>query len=239
MSNKALGCPKQLIVAAGGRGSRMSEQANHQHNKPLIEIDGQPVIYNVLSLAKQADFSQFLITVNESNYLAIKKIADSLDINYLLRLTAPGFRGIPLVFEDVLDERFALVCGHHPIPLLHYHTMFESSQNYELVFSAFPLNGRDKKIFIDFIYKKEGILTKKLSTNTNTYYIDSPFIATKNMARLIKDNHFDISMPQLAYEYFKDGGKISAVKANFPSEFDIDDEYRETEKYLRNYLRDC
>lgn len=223
----------QLVVAAGGVGSRMGSSLNGKESKVLIEYDGNPFLWYVLSWAKQSGIGKFFISVNQRNLKTIGNIASKLGIDFTLSMTGPGFKGVPLLFEKYLDERFMVICGHHPVPPEHLKKMLKSSS--EVVFSSFYYpnkHQREVRVEGDNLELSEEYMFGK-------YYIDSPFIITKDLSRKIRDFNYKKSHHQLAFEHWRNGGSFEAVPAKMPPEFDYREGFERTKRFLDMYFENA
>ena len=194
---------KQLVVAAGGIGSRLNRDLNSYRSKVLIDYKGIPLIFYLLKSAKEAGVREFLISVNEHTKAKIESIANCLDLTYTLALTSKGFRGVPLLFGNDLDDRFIFACGHHPISQEYFIELFKSAPDYAIVSSSyFQPNQHQREILVEGFSEDQLILidTGKREIGISGYFIESPHLVTKSMAEDIKRNNFDVSWPYIIYQ---------------------------------------
>ena len=230
-----------IVVAAGGIGSRMSQSLNIHRSKALIDYNGKPLIYYLLSSAKEAGISNFFISVNEHNKSKIEAIADSLEINYKTRLTGDNFAQVPTLFRDELDYKFLVICGHDPVPTHHIKSLLDKSEFYDAVTTAYDnINNttenkkRIKLNVINGIQEFEKIdLNKELVPNDHIY-VRNPYIINQDILNQVIKCDYVRTAGYFIYQLWENGGKVTSVKATMPVEFDIDSEFKRTKKYLDN-----
>jgi NDP-sugar pyrophosphorylase family protein len=234
---------KDIVIAAGGIGSRMSISLNSHRNKTLIEYYGKPLIYYLLSSAKKAGLVNFFISVNEHNQSKIESIANSLDINYKTRLTGNNFAQVPTLFKDELDYKFMVICGHDFVPTEHIKALLNESELNDAVTTAYEnINNTTENKRRIILHINNGIqefemidLNKQLVPEEHTY-VRNPYIINKDILHQVIQSQYEFTAGYFIYKLWKNGGKVTSVKASMPVEFDTDKEFERTKKYLDSYL---
>ncbi len=234
----------QLVIAAGGVGSRMNSELNSFNSKALIEINGVPLIHYLLTSAKEAGITDFFISVNKNNKSKIRTIADYLDLNYITQLTGSNFAQVPALFRGSLNDKFLVVCGHDFIPTKHIKTLVDKSEFYDAITTAYSNidNSTENKKRIQREIVKGVQTFKKINLNkefvpNNHVYVRNPYMINKNILDKVIMDDFVRTAGYFIYESWVDGGNVTSVDASMPVEFDIESEFRRTEKYIKQYLK--
>lgn len=220
-----------IIIAAGGRGRRFFGDDNeHSLGKPCIVYAGKPLLWYVCASAKQAGISKFCISYNQDNLSVIQDIVVDLRLDATLRMTTPGFRGVPGVFKDKINDLAIFACGHHIIPWKH----FSALKNSGIGTSLYPLPAitASEKCLIP--YEVATKLKEKSGPTHNDYYIESPYIIDRQLADFMSTHHTDTRWQNIYFEKWKNGQVINFTIADFPSEFDWTEQYALTVKLLEN-----
>lgn len=106
---------RQAVILAGGKGTRLASRLNGAP-KPLIDVDGIPLLERQLKLLAAHGFDRVVMLVNYRAD-AIQSFCDSVQIpglNVDVRLDLGGERGTAGAVADVagtLDDRFLVVYG--------------------------------------------------------------------------------------------------------------------------------
>jgi choline kinase len=120
----------QALIIAGGFGKRMNGLNNPLHCKSLIEYGGQSMLGHLLDHLKEAGIDRIIIATSSHAFDAISLIVSKKNLKDVKVVVEDagefGFRRIPLKLKNYLDERFLMVCGHHPVSTLHIKNMIES-----------------------------------------------------------------------------------------------------------------
>ena len=238
---------KQIIIAAGGIGSRMSNSLNPRGCKSLIEYKGIPLIYYLLINAKEAGIKEFFISINEYNINIMKKIVDDIKISHIILPPSPnGFEGAPNLFKKYLDDRVLIACGHHFIPTKHFNSLIEYSKDFTAVYSAYldppqTISDQPRRTLIHNLEDPNRLRFEKVDLNTDKvsspfYYTRNPYIVTKEMIDNVEKNGFKKTVGFFIYKHWEEGGKVIAVKSIMPPEFDYDHEFIRTKDYMDKYF---
>lgn len=235
----------QVLIMAGGFGTRMSQSLNPLKCKSLIEFNGQSLIGHILDNLQEGGVEKFLIATNTHSHNAIASIVESKKIVNAFVIVAngetvvgnPEFGGVPYELKDYLDKRFLMVCGHHIISINHIKNMLTSSKKYENVFTAYSnkLYTMDKTKRI--IYKNgnfEYIDMDQDRFEEDHFYVRNPYILKKEIVESIHSNHYAETFSYYIFNNWKEGkSSLGVVIADMPPEFDYDSEFEKTKKFFQ------
>jgi NDP-sugar pyrophosphorylase family protein len=235
---------RQIIIAAGGVGSRISHSLNPYKSKSLMEYEGKPLIYYLISSAKEAGINEFFISVNENNRTRIEKIADSLEISFKTKLTGDCFAKVPYLFRESLDYKFLLSCGHDPLPSEHIKALIDKSNDFDAVTTSYSnkenSTANKRRVRVHNIgepsQRFELIDLNKDVVPEDHIYARNPYIINLDIIDEVAKNNFIRTAGYYIYKLWESGGKVTTVKAISPVEFDYDHEFQRTKKFLDNYL---
>jgi NDP-sugar pyrophosphorylase family protein len=237
---------KQIIVAAGGIGSRMSPSINRHRSKALIEYEGKPLIYYLLVSAKQAGIKEFFISVNEHNKNRIEEIAESLGLDYKTHITGPSFRHVPELFREHLEDRVLIACGHHAVPKEHFQKMFDAAKEFDDVFSAYQdppcTTDKRKRILVRGIDTGDKLQFMMVDLDKDVVqfpltYVRNPYIVTVDKIDKIREGGFEKAVGFYLFKHWETGGKVTAINSGIPPEFDYDNEFQRTKTFLESYFK--
>lgn len=234
---------QQLLVAAGGIGSRMSDSVNPQKSKSLIKYEGKPMIQYLLESARESGFQEFFISVNDHNKEEIESIAQLVGLPFKTRLTAETYRGVPGLFIDEIKEKIVIACGHHFIPPAHFHVLQDASERFDAVFSAYtdPPNsyGKNKRILAYDIGRNVRFKMVEIGVDnipSPHIYTRTPYIVTRDMIKQVKNDGLKKAVGYYAYKHWENGGKVTAIDSIMPPEFDFDNEFERTIRFMDRYF---
>ena len=78
----------KVVILAGGYGTRISEES-HLKPKPMIEIDGKPIMWHIMKYYSSFGFQDFIICCGYKGYVIKEFFADyflhNSDITFDLR----------------------------------------------------------------------------------------------------------------------------------------------------------
>ena len=150
----------KAVIMAGGRGTRISSVAS-DIPKPMIKIDGKPVLEHEIECLRKQGFTDIIITVGYLGQIIIDYFGDGtgispatgepfgVDIQYYFEKKPLGNAGALFQLRDTLTEDFLLL-------------------NADSIFNV------DFKRFVAFHKKKGGLVT--LFTHPNSHPYDSGLI---------------------------------------------------------------
>lgn len=142
----------KVVIMAGGRGTRISSVAS-DIPKPMIKIDGVPVLEHEIRCLKEQGFTDLIITVSHLGNIIMDYFGDGsafgVHIEYFFEEEPLGNAGALFKIKDKLTEDFLLL-------------------NADAIFDV------DFNRFVDFHKKKGGWVT--LFTHPNNHPYDSGLI---------------------------------------------------------------
>ena len=65
----------KVVILAGGYGTRISEES-HLKPKPMIEIDGKPIMWHIMKYYSSFGFQDFIICCGYKGYVIKEFFAD-------------------------------------------------------------------------------------------------------------------------------------------------------------------
>src|SRR5215469_6218472 len=105
---------KQIVILAGGRGTRLGEHARNIP-KPMVTIGGLPNLEHQVMLAKRYGFTNVLLLVSHLADRIRAYFGDGrqfgVDISYSIEEPPLGTAGALRHAGSHLDERFLLLYG--------------------------------------------------------------------------------------------------------------------------------
>lgn len=152
----------KVVISAGGKGTRISSIAS-DIPKPMIPIDGMPVLERELNSLRDQGFADIIITVSHLGNIIMNYFGDGnkispitgepfgVNIQYFYEEEPLGTAGALFQLKDKLTDDFLLL-------------------NADAVFDV------DFKRFVDFHKKSGGLVT--LFTHPNSHPYDSGLIIT-------------------------------------------------------------
>jgi len=227
-----------IVICAGGVGSRMSIGINPHNSKPLIAINGTPLIKTLIKNASLAGFSRFFISVNNRSMQGINTIVKDLKCNYKLKLTGHNFSSVPALFLDDIGERFLVVCGHDYIPVSHFEEVLITAKENDLVETAYKNIGNKtenkRRIIINDSGGYKAVDLTCDDVPNNHAYVRNPYLINQSILKDVVDGGFQKSAGYYIYDSWSKGRfSVGHVFTDVPVEFDTDDEFYRLKKYIR------
>lgn len=236
----------EVLVIAGGFGTRMSDDINILSCKSLIEYKGKTMIEYLIINLIDAGISKIIIATREGVKDSISKIVENIilvkpDVSISVIVETGGsldFHGVVLNLESQLKDQFLVVCGHHPITSFHVKEMFSLAKRFDNVCSAYKnnlnliekLNNQNPDLK-RVIYENGNFI--ELSIHDRNFHNDYVFI--RNPYIFNKKDLLDyFSCFKKNFNDYIQALKtpVGFVEADFPPEFDYDFEYQETCNFL-------
>ena len=124
-----------MVIMAGGKGSRLHPQTEHCP-KPMLPINGKPILEHIIDRARAEGFSHFILAINYLGYMIEEYFGDgeSLDvkIEYLREDSPLGTAGALSLLEPVPNSPFIITNGDvltdiHYGELLDFHVQHNST----------------------------------------------------------------------------------------------------------------
>ena len=102
----------KVVIMAGGKGTRISSVAS-DIQKPMIKIDGTPVLEREIQCLKEQGFENLIITVSHLGHIIMNYFGDGSDfgvhIEYFVEKQPLGNAGALFELKDKLTEDFLLL----------------------------------------------------------------------------------------------------------------------------------
>ena len=153
----------KTIIMAGGKGSRISELYPNIP-KPMIPIDGVPVLEREIISLRDQGFKDFIITISHMGHVIMEHFNDGsqlgVNIEYFNEKVPLGNAGALFKLKDKI--------GEDPFLLINADAVFDVDFNR----------------MVDFHYKHDGLVT--LFTHPNSHPYDSGLIVADDNGRVIK-----------------------------------------------------
>lgn len=152
----------KVVIMAGGKGTRISSVAS-DIPKPMIEIDGKPVLEREIECLRSQGFTDIIITVSHLGNIIMDYFKDGSDfgvnIEYFFEKDPLGNAGALYQIKDKLTEDFLLL-------------------NADAIFDV------DFNRFVDYHKQKGGLVT--LFTHPNGHPYDSGLIIADESGNVLK-----------------------------------------------------
>ncbi len=242
----------QVLIMAGGHGSRMSKEFNPYGCKSLIEYKGKTLISHLVDALVLAGLKKIIVATNEHSHEAIKNTLSGKAFENIKIIIAngnhfgkPEYAGVPYELRDILEDRFLIVCGHQPLTVDYIKKMIDTSSHYDNVCTLYEnipvltkkllsvVSSMDRYVYAD----KEIILKSVNSLNCDEQYvyIRNPYILTKDIVVTAYADRFHHHYTKYVTDAFVNNtASLGAVKTVIPPEFDYDFEYLETISFLNS-----
>ncbi|MBQ5399460.1 MAG: nucleotidyltransferase family protein, partial [Ruminococcus sp.] len=102
----------KTVIMAGGRGTRISSVAS-DIPKPMIEIEGKPVLEHEIECLRRQGFTDLIITVSHLGHIIMERLGDGarlgVKIEYFEEKEPLGNAGALFKLKDKLTEDFLLL----------------------------------------------------------------------------------------------------------------------------------
>lgn len=152
----------KTVIMAGGKGTRIASIAS-DIPKPMIPIDGKPVLEWEIECLKSQGFKDFIITVSHLGSIIMNYFGDGskfgVNIEYYFEEIPLGNAGALFKIKDKLTDIFLLL-------------------NADSIFDI------DFKKFVEYHLQKNGLVT--IFTHPNSHPYDSGLIVSNENAEVIK-----------------------------------------------------
>lgn len=152
----------KVVIMAGGKGTRISSVAS-DIPKPMIKIDGKPVLEREIECLRSQGFTDIIITVSHLGNIIMDYFKDGsafgVNIEYFFEKDPLGNAGALYQIKDKLTEDFLLL-------------------NADAIFDV------DFNRFVDYHKQKGGLVT--LFTHPNGHPYDSGLIIADESGNVLK-----------------------------------------------------
>ena len=112
--NSIQNLPNKLVIMAGGKGTRLLP-LTRDVPKPLLHVDGKPILERIINHAKKDGFFDFIISINYLGHLIQNYFGDGkklgVNIEYLIEDTPLGTAGSLSLIEPLPDSPLIVTNG--------------------------------------------------------------------------------------------------------------------------------
>lgn len=155
----------KIVIMAGGKGTRIAE-VNSQVPKPMIPIDGKPILEYQLNTLKTQGYMDIILVIGHLGHVIKKYFGDGskigIKIEYITENQPLGTAGALYYLKDLIKEDFLLLNG-------------------DIIFDV------DIKRFCDYHVKHNAIAT--ILTHPNGHPYDSGIIIADENGQVMKWLH--------------------------------------------------
>ncbi len=225
-----------VIVVAGGYGTRLKGYKNPLHCKSLIVDENNiTLIEHTLRRIQSAKIANRALLVSRGELQEeIEKIARKVGIKYLFiddsHAKYQGVRSMPITCREELGGKaFFIVCGHAPAEVEHLRKMlFVRKNDTDEVITLYKYRNEEKdKLLkakmthtnqIDDIYNADDIECN--SFEKEIQFLESPYILHTDIIDLLEKDGCKRWLGSYIRDQIKSGTKVYGIQADFPSEAD-------------------
>ncbi len=218
---------RQVVVAAGGKGTRLGALAQKYGNKSLVPIRGLPVLSYTIEWLKEVGIREIIVAVNYVHeYRKIEKLfGDDPRIKMVhgKRRTSSAQCLPPL--RRILDLRFLFVYGHAPAPPGHLRNLLSVAED-GIVVSLYPTTTQGEM-------RKPARLSGRIVTleESGPLFVEPPHVLTLEFARLLQKTG------SWGASFRKYQGRILGVRAQHPPEFHYKRDFMAFQRFMVEFLR--
>jgi len=192
---------KNVLVPAGGYGSRLGGFRNPYQCKPLVLAhDGRTLMEHTLRAIAFSEIAERVIIVTRPELMGtMQSIARRVGLPYEL-FDNPGSGGVksyPLLFEDELqDSPFMLVCGNAPPDPHKLRAMITTRRTqYDQVVSSYADDPEIRRPKIEVQTDGSRRVTRLIDQGDDTRhlgtrmrFLESPFLLTPDIIRCVRED---------------------------------------------------
>ncbi len=233
----------QALIIAGGLGTRMSLNMNPLRCKSLIKYKGEFMIGYLLDNLVTGGISRFVIATNTHSHQLICEIVKRKKLKNVLVIVAygenggiPDFNEVPYQVKDLLEERFLMVCGHHPVSVQHIKKMVNCAEKHANVFTGYKNKvykiDKEKRVIYENNSFKYIDLTKE-KIGEDYIYVRNPYILQKEIIISVHESRLAETFSYYIFKKWEESTEeLGVVMADMPPEFDYDEDYEKTKNFL-------
>lgn len=104
----------KIVIMAGGKGTRIAE-VNSQVPKPMIPIDGKPILEHQINVLKRQGYREFILIIGHLGHIIQDYFKDGsgwdVHIQYITEESPLGTAGALYFLKEEIRENFLLVNG--------------------------------------------------------------------------------------------------------------------------------
>jgi len=219
---------KTAVIMAGGKGTRLMPHTS-KCPKPMVKIQGKPMLEIILNKCINSGFSCFYFSVNYLKEQIIDYFQDGskwgVKINYLIEGKALGTAGALKLVPKVSKDPF-LVLNGDVITDLDLNSLINFHQEYDAAITV-AAKYEENRVPYGVIYTSGSDLIKIVEKPLQKFLVSAGvYVINPKIIKFINsDEHFD--MPNLineakennfkvltfpVYEYWQDVGKPETLK---------------------------
>ena len=211
-----------VVIMAGGKGTRLNP-FTHVLPKPLIPINGKPVIQIILNRLKRYNLNQFHISLNEKSkilkaYFHEEKF--NIKINFVVEQKKLGTVGALNLIKNKVSETFFVV-NCDTLVKAEYNEVydFHKGNNYDLTIVGCVKN---QEIPYGVCQLDDSGLMSSITEKPNHSFIANTglYILNKELIDLIPDNQ-SYDMDKLIEKIIFNKGKVGLFPISHDSWYDI------------------
>ena len=183
--------PNIMLIMAGGKGKRLRPLTKNIP-KPLLPVNGRPIIEKIILLAKKQGISKFIVSINYlgkmiKNYLGDgKKLG--VKIEYLEEKKPLGTAGSLFLLKNI-DTPF-VVSNADIISNIDYSSMIQYHKKFKSFVTIGSINMSDKNLYGTIIFKNKKVLRIE-EKKENRYFINAGiYILDPSVKNFIKGNEY-------------------------------------------------
>jgi len=206
--SKTFDAPNEMVIMAGGFGKRMGKLTK-ELPKPMLEVDGKPILEHTILAAKRQGFSKFYISVHYKSEKIITHFGDGknlgVHIDYLKETDPLGTAGSIQLLPN----------GHNPVVITNADIIssvsFRALVDYHLLTNATATMGTHEHIIKNpfGVVHADGTRITKLEekpvwkTNVNA----GIYVINRSVSQYIEPNE-RIDMPEIFQRILDDGNLV-------------------------------
>lgn len=235
-----------IVVMAGGRGTRMGPLAAQYGCKSLIPVNGVPAIEYVIRALVFVTMGQgriFLCIERPDLYAPMQKLVERLGVQkqawIYLNPRLKGTIHSLFLLRDVLRESSVFVMyGHQPVDPAHLARMLRQKEGQTLVTLYRTTSNISRKISVVDSKRQISELLQggeEEGLNNSEYYIDVPYRFPWTFVKEQGDEY--VRSHEAVQRWLNKGNKVKGLVAHFPHEFHFPEELPEVAQFTSRIQR--
>ncbi len=180
-----------FVIMAGGKGLRLRPFTNTTP-KPMLEINGEPILQIIINRAKNFGFKNFFISINylgnkvKNYFKSGKKL--NVNIEYINESKPLGTLGCLGNIKNKLKNKNILVANGDVITEINYESLieFHNNNNADATMAVYPFE--IKNPYGEVLTKDENILEIKEKPISVSYVNAGVYVFKKKLINLLKEN---------------------------------------------------
>jgi UDP-2-acetamido-4-(D-alanylamino)-2,4,6-trideoxy-alpha-D-mannopyranose hydrolase len=191
--------PNYVIIMAGGFGTRLGNMTK-TCPKPMLKIEGKPMIEHIIQKLKRSGFSNFIITTHYLNEIINEYFGDgvkwNVNISYIHEDSPLGTGGALTLLPDDITDLPIIITNGDVITDLDYSKFleFHNKKQFDITMCVKRL---ENKIDFGVVEVNQDIVEKIVEKPTMSYLINSG-VYVVNFDQLSKfERGIEITMPEI------------------------------------------